>query len=310
MGFGFIIGGFCPGTSLVAMATMKIDGLFFVLGAVFGIFLFGETVDSFYIFWNSSYFGRLMLPEWLGLDTGVVVLGVVLMALFMFWGGEQLERIIGKRDLTKEPKSRYIGAALLVVGAVAVLLIGQPTTLDRWLKIAPEKEALLIDRSVQIEPGELLHVMHDHELKLVMLDVRDEADYNLFHLADARRATVDELSVLSSELHLEPPETVFVLMSNDEIEATKAWKVMLAESVPNVYILEGGINGWLDIFAKDDIGIRPLEGAGEGGLRYEFASALGAAYQIADPDFHEYELEFTPKIKMELKRAPSGGGCG
>lgn len=310
MGFGFIIGGFCPGTSLVAMATMKIDGLFFVLGAVFGIFLFGETVDWFYIFWNSSYYGRLMLPEWLGLDTGVVVLGVVLMALFMFWGGEQLERIIGKRDLAKEPKARYAGAGLLVAGAVAVLLIGQPTTLDRWLKIAPEKEALLIDRSVQIEPGELLHVMHDHELKLVMLDVREEADYNLFHLADARRVSVDELSVLSSELHLEPPETVFVLMSNDEIEATKAWKVLLAESVPNVYILEGGINGWLDIFAKDDIGIRPLEGAGEGELRYEFASALGAAYQIADPEFHEYELEFTPKIKMELKRAPSGGGCG
>jgi len=310
MGFGFIIGGFCPGTSLVAMATMKIDGLFFVLGAAFGIFLFGETVDWFYIFWNSSYYGRLMLPEWLGLSTGVVVLGVVLKALFMFWGGEQLERIFGKRDLSKEPKARYAGAALLVAGAVAVLLIGQPTTQDRWLKIAPEKEALLIDRSVQIEPGELLHVMHDHDLKLVMLDIREEPDYNLFHLADARRVTVDELSLLVSELHLEPPETVFVLMSNDEIEATEAWKVLIAESVPNVYILEGGINGWLDIFAAEEIGIRPLESAGEGELGYEFASALGAAYQVADPDYQEFELEFTPKIKLELKRAPSGGGCG
>ncbi|NTU65842.1 MAG: YeeE/YedE family protein, partial [Chloroflexi bacterium] len=30
MGVGFIVGGFCPGTSLVGMATGKIDGLFFV----------------------------------------------------------------------------------------------------------------------------------------------------------------------------------------------------------------------------------------------------------------------------------------
>ncbi|MGB2897227.1 MAG: rhodanese-like domain-containing protein, partial [Anaerolineales bacterium] len=185
-----------------------------------------------------------------------------------------------------------------------------PTTLDRWLKIAPEKEALLIDRSVQIESGELLHVMHDHDLNLVMLDIREEPDYNLFHLADARRATVNELNLFVSEFHLEPPETVFVLMSNDEIEATEAWKVLIAESVPNVYILEGGINGWLDIFAMEEPGIRPLEGAREGELRYEFASALGAAYQIADPDYHEFELEFTPKIQLELKRAPTGGGCG
>ncbi len=84
MGAGFIIGGFCPGTSLVAAATLKLDGIFFVLGVFFGIFLFGETVDTYAIFWNSSYMGRFTLPEWLGVSTGVVVLLVVLMALFMF----------------------------------------------------------------------------------------------------------------------------------------------------------------------------------------------------------------------------------
>jgi hypothetical protein len=70
MGIGFIIGGFCPGTSLVAMSTFKVDGLFYVLGAVFGIFLFGETVDLFDIFWNSSYMGRSTIPKVVGLPTG------------------------------------------------------------------------------------------------------------------------------------------------------------------------------------------------------------------------------------------------
>jgi len=37
MGVGFIIGGFCPGTSLAAMATGKIDGIFFVGGVLGGI---------------------------------------------------------------------------------------------------------------------------------------------------------------------------------------------------------------------------------------------------------------------------------
>jgi hypothetical protein len=45
------------------------------------------------------------------LPAGVVVVLVMMMALFMFWGGEHLERIFGKRDLTKEPRARYAGGA-------------------------------------------------------------------------------------------------------------------------------------------------------------------------------------------------------
>ncbi|MBM2842399.1 MAG: putative rhodanese domain protein, partial [Anaerolineales bacterium] len=109
MGVGFIVGGLCPGTSLVALATFKIDGLFYVLGVFFGIFLFGETVDNFSIFWNSSYLGRLTLMDVFHLDAGVVVLLVVLMALGMFAGAELLEKVFGKRNLRIEPKARFAG---------------------------------------------------------------------------------------------------------------------------------------------------------------------------------------------------------
>lgn len=310
MGVGFILGGYCPGTSLVAMATLKVDGLFYVLGVIFGIFLFGETVDSFSIFWTSSYMGRFTLPELFGIPMGYMVLILVLMALFMFWGGEQLERIFGGKDPKKAPKARYAGAGVLVVGAVALILIGQPTTEDRWNKIAPEKQAMLDAREVQIQPGELLHTMHDHKLKLVMLDVRDEADFNLYHLADALHITTQELPSVIAEFNLEPLNTIFVVMSNDEFAATEAWKYLVAESIPNVYILEGGINGWLDALAENDDRIMPIGTVGADELRYEFSAALGSAYASADPMPNEFELEYEPRIKLELKRGPTGGGCG
>src|SRR5512138_2076781 len=81
MGVGFVVGGFCPGTSLVAAATLKIDGIVFVLGALVGVGIFGEHVSSIESFWLSSYLGRFTLPEWLGLPPGVTVLLVVAMAL-------------------------------------------------------------------------------------------------------------------------------------------------------------------------------------------------------------------------------------
>jgi rhodanese-related sulfurtransferase len=310
MGAGFIIGGFCPGTSLVAAATLKKDGIFFVFGVLSGIFLFGETVDRFAIFWNSSYLGRFSLPEWLGLPTGTVVLLVVLMALFMFWGAERLEKLFGGRDPKDAPKWRYAAAVAIILAAVGVVIIGQPTNADRWANIAGDKEAVLADRAVQIHPGELIDLIHDSKIKTVMLDVRDEVDYNLFHILDARRIPLGVLPSIIEELHLEPANAVFVTMSNDEAAATKAWKILMAESVPNVYILEGGVNNWIELFGDDDLTRGFNVGAGDDELCYIFDTAVGDRYAAAGPDPNAYQLEYTPKVELELKRAPTTGGCG
>jgi hypothetical protein len=311
MGVGFIIGGFCPGTSLVAAATLKIDGIFFVLGVFTGIFFFGESVGSFTKFWNSSSMGRFTLPELFGASTGVVVLGVVFMALFMFWGAEQLERIFGGLDPRQAPKARFVGAGVLVALSVAVLLIGQPTVEDRWERISAEKEARLQNREVQIHPGELLDLMHNDQLKLIILDMRSEVDYNLFHIVDSRRVALADMEQLAHTLIAEPANTVTVLVSNDEAHSTEAWKVLMAQSVPNVYILEGGINCWLDIFGyQEHIGCYTEAVPGNDTLRHIFTAAVGANQPAAEPDPHNIELEYTPKIKLEMKKAPSGGGCG
>jgi hypothetical protein len=258
MGVGFIVGGFCPGTSLVSAATFKLDGVFFVLGGLFGIFLFGETVGFYESFWNGSYFGRLTIMDWLHLPAGVVVTIIVFMALFMFWGSEQLERLVGGRDLKKEPRLRYAGAGALALVAIAVILIGQPTTTQKWARVALTKQTVLVRREVQIHPGELLASIANDRLNLVMLDVRSEADYNLFHIRGAGHVPLADIKSVTPRLALEPAaNTVFVVMSNDEADATEAWKIMTAESLSNVYILEGGINNWLKVFAAEEPAITP-----------------------------------------------------
>jgi len=312
MGAGFIIGGFCPGTSVVSAATFKIDGALFLLGALFGVFAFGETEQYFDGFWHSGYAGRLMLTDVFGLPTGVVVLLVVLMAVVMFWGAEHLERIFGKRDLKREPRLRYAGAGALVLVAVAVLVIGQPDAEDKWARIGTAKQAALVAREVQISPAELLASLGDDKLNVVMLDVRPEADYNLFHLDGAHNVPLQELPSTVPELLVEPADaTVTVVMSNDEAGAAEAWKRLQAESVGNVYILEGGVNNWIRTFGGDEADIQPRAvEPGTDQCAYTFPAALGARYEAAQPSPHEWNLEYTPKIQLERKRSPSGGGCG
>ncbi|HRI55494.1 MAG TPA: YeeE/YedE thiosulfate transporter family protein [Anaerolineae bacterium] len=313
MGVGFIVGGFCPGTSLVAMVTGKLDGLFFVLGVLFGIFAFGETVEYYWDWWNNAgYMGRITIPEWLGLPYGVVVTGIVLMALFMFWGAEQLEHRFGGRDLTKEPRWRRYAAVGLAALAASIIVIGTPTTEQKYARIASTKDAALAGREVQIHPGELLQTMADDTLKAVVLDVRPEAEYNQFHIAGARNVPLAEIPSIIPELQAQQAlNTVFVLASNDEAAATAAWKTLSAESIPNVYILEGGINQWIATFGQgDDVIVQMASPSGDDTLCWAFPAALGDRFEAADPDPHAWQLDFIPKIKLQIKRDKSGGGCG
>ncbi|MBN2115612.1 MAG: YeeE/YedE family protein [Anaerolineales bacterium] len=332
MGVGFIVGGFCPTTSLAAASTGKVDGMFFVLGGFVGAFLFGET-EKYFTHWynNAGYYGRLTLDQVFHLPIGVVVLLVVLMALFMFWGAEQLERIFGKKDLTREPKLRIAGAGALFVLALAVALIGTPSLEEKYSKLTftrtetiPQENAdpivntvtysadeMLENRLVQITPAELFKTVYNQNINLIMLDVRPEAEYNLYHIKGALNVPLDKLPRIIPDLLTEPPaNSVFVLMSNDEAAATRAWKQLVASAVPNVYILEGGINHWIAFFGEDE-DFQLASSAGEDQLDYTFPAALGSSYESCDPNPVHYEnLEFEAKIKLELKRDKSGGGCG
>ncbi len=94
MGAGFVLGGFCPGTSLVGAATLKLDAFWFVAGTAVGIIGFGESVSLFTDFWHSSHLGRFTLPDWTGLPTGLVILGLVAIGIALFWLGDRVRRRI------------------------------------------------------------------------------------------------------------------------------------------------------------------------------------------------------------------------
>lgn len=312
MGVGFILGGFCPGTSLVSAATGKIDGIFFVLGVFVGIFLFGETVGLYEDFYFSSYMGRFTIPELFNMDEGLVVLLIVVAALLAFVGSEFAEKYIGKINLATFGQWRFGAAVGMIVLALIVLFVGQPTNEDRWNVIASGAEAKLSERAIYAHPVEILQLMDDRKLVIYLIDVRSETDFNLFHIRGAHHIPFDTVLDAAPSLQFEPSNTVFVVMSNDEAQATAAWRILAAENVPNLYVLEGGINNWLSYFADEAfLANNALSNIADDTLAYRFDAALGDNYPAANPNPDVYAaIEFTPHVQLQVKRGATSGGCG
>lgn len=94
LGVGFIVGGYCPGTSIVASVSGKIDAWFFVGGIFLGGLLFTMSYDVFAGFHSSTFMGRVLLHEYFGLPSAAMVLGVTLFAAGALYGVTRIEALV------------------------------------------------------------------------------------------------------------------------------------------------------------------------------------------------------------------------
>lgn len=92
MGIGFIMGGFCPGTSFCAASIGKIDAMIFIAGLFIGIFTFTEVYPLIEEFFFAGFDGNNRLSDVFGLSHGLMALIIVLVAFGAFYVAELVEK--------------------------------------------------------------------------------------------------------------------------------------------------------------------------------------------------------------------------
>lgn len=98
-GIGMSVGGFCPGTSLAAMVTGKIDAFVFVGGVFLGSLLFGDLFPLWDKFYESGAHGVWRIDQLLNINLGLAVLLVTLLGVFGSLGMKKLQlKFWGKND--------------------------------------------------------------------------------------------------------------------------------------------------------------------------------------------------------------------
>jgi hypothetical protein len=92
LGVGFVVGGYCPGTSVASLATGRVDGMVYAGGILAGTLAYAEVYPWLKGFVNSNPMGQVTLPEVLHLPWGLVVFAVVVVAVAGFSAATLVER--------------------------------------------------------------------------------------------------------------------------------------------------------------------------------------------------------------------------
>jgi uncharacterized membrane protein YidH (DUF202 family) len=154
MGAGFIIGGFCPGTSVCALAIGKLDAMAFIFGAVLGVWGFIEFFPMFEEMYNAGNMGQLRISEYLGLSDITFGILLALMAVGAFVATWIIENKVNNRkpQLNSPLRNKYAlaVAALFAVLAVVAFLPGRTDIINRQIAEAKDSKRVYSRKSLPI----------------------------------------------------------------------------------------------------------------------------------------------------------------
>jgi rhodanese-related sulfurtransferase len=181
-------------------------------------------------------------------------------------------------------------AGMLIVGTLILATLGDPGPEQILARRGAEFQGRLDRGEVQIDPAELLDLMHDRTVRLRVVDIRPEAAWNWFHLVDAEHLSGPALRTWGSGLDF---DEIVIVIDQDGQSSPEAWRLLQAREISSSYLLDGGIDAWMERFGD---GFQP-------------ASALGDRHPAALPDAH-HGFEYSSRVKRLGKAPVLSGGCG
>lgn len=247
LGFGFVIGGYCPGTSCVSAATGRVDGIVYILGMFAGLLGFGEVYPHIAGWAHSTPMGQITLPKLFDIPYGLLVFAVVLMALGAFVAAEWAERRFGGKlpeaGSLLEPTRRLtpvrrLAVALASLGFIA-LFAGSPY---RDAKATVDTKQLSLEAAAaadQVSAEQLADWLIAGRNDFRIVDIRAAADFAAYHLPDAINMP---LAALTADLAARTER--IIICSDSDLRAAQAWFLLRSLGYRAVYVLSGGLTAW------------------------------------------------------------------
>ncbi|MEJ2226329.1 MAG: YeeE/YedE thiosulfate transporter family protein [Syntrophobacterales bacterium] len=243
-GVGFVMGGWCPGTAAVGLASGKLDALIFLGGAGLGSIAFNELFPLIKPLYSWGNQGVVFIYQTFGLSLGSFALIFTLVAVVCFWAVALLER--GQGKVAAGQGSKFLAsysAGLAVVALGLTLFAGTPLPSSSQFKGEAALIAQVEAGRDHLEPEELADRLLRGEPNLLVVDIRPANEYRAFHI---RGAVNIPLGKLHDTLAPRKNQGLIVLYSNGMTHPAQARDSLHRQGYGNVYLLTDGLKGFME----------------------------------------------------------------
>lgn len=255
MGAGFIMGGFCPGTSLVGAVIGKVDAMVFIGGMFIGMFLFGHFYAPFEPLYTGSFLGNIQIFSTLGISKAWFALILASVALIAFVVTQMIEDKVNKTEpsvISQRPSYRL--PAILLIGFLTLFLFLPPERTSGFAETPADQ--LLMEwhqGSAKVSAEKLVFDIMNERKDVVYIDLRDSEQYQRFTLPGA--LNMDPEEVLDRKyrpfFRNDPREKIF--FSDGSSLSTQVWTIARRAGHQNIYMLDGGLNGMFEMIFTDAV---------------------------------------------------------
>jgi len=298
LGVGFIVSGYCPGTSVVGAASGHIDAWITFAGVAVGSLAYSEIQPLIVAFHNSGELGASFLYDALGISPQLLALLVVLVAVGGFIGAEKVEELVKRRKSVQEAPAAtsYSFSRRLAFSAFAVVAIFVTATL---VVPVPTMDASVRQPEV-ISAVELAHRVIERPWSHRVIDVRSLDECSEARVPGSECVPTESVGNLGLE---------FVPGHRDLVVITADGGLDVPPEVlgyqGRVFVLEKGFTSWKDFALTTPEPPGPAASERDR-TAYLFRAALfqkltGSGEVAAPPPAHN--TVYIPKKKK------GGGGC-
>ncbi len=252
MGLGFVIGGFCPGTSVCAAAIGKIDAMWFIGGSFLGVYIFAEGYPMFETLYKAENWGNVQMFKTLNISMGLFSFLVTAIAIFAFWATSIIEKKVNKEANKTLPELKnyvYISAVALVLGIMTIFM---PSMKDSLLEKAKDNYLINSMNFEMMDSDELAFRLIDNDKNIQIIDLRDTASFNKFSLPNSINTSFAGLFDKEIDKKLNINDLKHIFVAENEFDERKAAFLAHKLDYPNIIILKGGLSKFKQVIIKFD----------------------------------------------------------
>jgi rhodanese-related sulfurtransferase/uncharacterized membrane protein YedE/YeeE len=225
MGLGFVVGGFCPGTSLCAAAIGKVDAMVFIIGSFAGIYLFMEIYPFIEGLYLADAMGDLTMPDFLSITPVLFATALTAVALIAFLAVSYIESKVNRKPFSIPRKmiTRFSLAALIPFILIATTGF-VPDKNERIRMFLNNPENLRTCNVQKIDVDKFAFELVNNHYKYNVIDIRSPEAYKRFHLPLAVNIPLDSMFNREWLPYFKQDFRKNIYYSDDTLQAKRACK--------------------------------------------------------------------------------------